>query len=111
MIAENTPLILPITVNWTACVKRPRYKAQDWYDGRGIGPAMKTKWAAVSIRVADLADDATLKRALIVLCSTTIHCAKALASKKSTATRCLAQLRAIAPKVLPYAAPVWKVLD
>jgi adenylosuccinate synthase len=64
-----------------------------------------------SVRVADLADDATLElrvdRALVH------HDAlrRGLGLEPVDRARLLADLRAIAPSVLEYAAPVWKILN
>jgi len=79
--------------------------------GRGIGPAYEDKVGRRSIRVADLADEATLlarvNRAL------THHNAlrKGLGLEAIDQDALIQQLRDIAPAILEYAAPVWKVLN
>ena len=79
--------------------------------GRGIGPCYEDKVGRRVIRVADLADDATLElrldRALIH------HDAlrRGLGLEPIDRDAVLAKLREIAPGILEYAAPVWKVLN
>jgi len=79
--------------------------------GRGIGPAYEDKVGRRAIRVADLADDATLQlrvdRALVHHDALRIGLGMPLIDRDAL----LASLREIAPTVLPYAAPVWKILN
>jgi adenylosuccinate synthase len=112
MIAENTALILPIHGE----LDRAREEAASpgakiGTTGRGIGPAYEDKVGRRSVRVADLADDATLEarvdRAL------THHNAlrKGLGIDPVDRVDLIAKLKAIAPEILPYAGPVWKVMN
>jgi adenylosuccinate synthase len=111
MIAENTPLILPIHGELDRAREEQTTVAKIGTTGRGIGPAYEDKVGRRSVRVADLADDATLElrvdRALVH------HDAlrRGLGLEPVDRARLLADLRAIAPSVLEYAAPVWKVLN
>ncbi|SMY09513.1 adenylosuccinate synthase [Flavimaricola marinus] len=111
MIAENTPLILPFHGELDRARESQNSVAKIGTTGRGIGPAYEDKVGRRVIRVADLADDATLElrvdRALVH------HNAlrNGLGLTPIDRDGLLAQLREIAPKVLEYAAPVWKVLD
>ena len=111
MIAENTPLILPIHGE----LDRAREEAASpgakiGTTGRGIGPAYEDKVGRRSVRVADLADDATLEarvdRAL------THHNALRAGLGMAPVDRAalIADLKAIAPEILAFAAPVWKVM-
>ncbi len=62
MIAENTPLILPIHGELDRAREEAAGKgAKIGTTGRGIGPAYEDKVGRRSVRVADLADDATLE--------------------------------------------------
>ncbi|WP_353471623.1 adenylosuccinate synthase [Salipiger sp. H15] len=112
MIAENTPLILPIHGE----LDRAREEAASagtkiGTTGRGIGPAYEDKVGRRSVRVADLADPATLAtrvdRALLH------HDAlrRGLGLEPVDREALLAALTEIAPKILEYAGPVWKVLN
>jgi len=112
MIAENTPLILPIHGE----LDRAREAAANpgtkiGTTGRGIGPCYEDKVGRRVVRVADLADPVTLEarvdRAL------THHDAlrRGLGLEPVDRDALLASLREIAPKILPYAGPVWKELN
>ena len=111
MIAENTPLILPIHGELDRARESQNAVAKIGTTGRGIGPAYEDKVGRRSVRVADLADDVTLEarvdRALVH------HNAlrKGLGLQEVDRDALIASLREIAPKILSYAAPVWKVLN
>ncbi|HHS88971.1 MAG TPA: adenylosuccinate synthase [Rhodobacteraceae bacterium] len=111
MIAENTPLILPIHGELDRARESQNAVAKIGTTGRGIGPAYEDKVGRRSIRVADLADDATLElrldRALVH------HDAlrRGLGLEPVDREALLTSLKVIAPRILPYAAPVWKVLN
>ena len=111
MIAENTPLILPFHGELDRAREGQNSVAKIGTTGRGIGPCYEDKVGRRVIRVADLADEATLSlrvdRALVH------HNAlrAGLGLQPIDAAALLADLRAIAPKILQYAAPVWKVLN
>ncbi len=61
MIAENTPLILPIHGELDRAREAQASVAKIGTTGRGIGPAYEDKVGRRSVRVADLADAATLE--------------------------------------------------
>ncbi len=112
MIAENTPLILPIHGE----LDRAREEAASQgtkigTTGRGIGPAYEDKVGRRSVRVADLADAATL--AARVDRALTHHNAlrRGLGLEPVERDALVAELTEVAPKILPFAAPVWKVLN
>ena len=111
MVAENTPLILPFHGELDRAREGQNSVAKIGTTGRGIGPCYEDKVGRRVIRVADLADKATLElrvdRALIH------HNAlrSGLGLEPIDRDALLAQLQEIAPKILEYAAPVWKVLN
>ncbi|WP_413870404.1 adenylosuccinate synthase [Albidovulum sp.] len=111
MIAENTPLILPYHGELDRAREAQASVAKIGTTGRGIGPAYEDKVGRRAIRVADLADPATLElrvdRALVH------HNALRAGLGLDPVDRAglLAKLNAIAPEILQYAAPVWKVLN
>ncbi len=111
MIAENTPLILPFHGELDRARESQNSVAKIGTTGRGIGPAYEDKVGRRVIRVADLADDATLElrvdRALVH--HNALRNGLGLPSIDRDAL--IAQLREIAPAILEYAAPVWKVLN
>ncbi|WP_212524466.1 adenylosuccinate synthase [Actibacterium sp. MT2.3-13A] len=111
MIAENTPLILPFHGELDRARESQTSVAKIGTTGRGIGPAYEDKVGRRVIRVADLADGATLElrvdRALIH--HNALRAGLGLEAIDRDAL--LAQLREIAPEILQYAAPVWKVMN
>ena len=111
MIAENTPLILPFHGELDRAREEAVGVAKIGTTGRGIGPAYEDKVGRRAIRVADLADPETLEarvdRALVH------HDAlrRGLGMEPVDRAALIAALTEIAPAVLEYAAPVWKVLN
>ena len=110
MIAENTPLIMPFHGELDRAREAQASVAKIGTTGRGIGPCYEDKVGRRVIRVADLADDATLElrvdRALVH--HNALRAGLGLGPIDRAAI--LAELRAIAPEILQYAKPVWKVL-
>jgi adenylosuccinate synthase len=110
MIAENAPLILPFHGELDRARESQASVAKIGTTGRGIGPAYEDKVGRRVIRVADLADRPTLElrvdRALVH------HDAlrKGLGLPPVDRDRLIADLLEIAPRVLHFAGPVWKVL-
>ena len=111
IIAENAPLILPLHGELDRARESQTDSAKIGTTGRGIGPAYEDKVGRRAIRVADLADSATLETR--VDCLLTHHDAlrRGLGMEPIDRSALLAQLAEIAPQVLPYAKPVWKVMN
>lgn len=78
---------------------------------RGIGPAYEDKTGRRAIRVCDLADAETLARKVDGLLAHHNALRKGLGAPLVDRAELLQQLQEIAPKILPYAAPVWRDLD
>ncbi len=110
MIAENAPLILPVHGELDRAREGQTGVAKIGTTGRGIGPAYEDKVGRRAIRVADLADEATLSLRVDRLMGHHDALRRGLGIEPIDRDALLAQLRAIAPQVLPYAKPVWKVL-
>ena len=111
MIAENAPLILPLHGELDRARENQNSVAKIGTTGRGIGPAYEDKVGRRAIRVADLADDATLQLRIDRLMQHHDALRRGLGMEPVDRDGLLAALRAIAPQVLPYARPVWKVLN
>ncbi len=111
MVAENTPLILPFHGELDRARESQNSIAKIGTTGRGIGPAYEDKVGRRAIRVADLGDDETL--ALRVNRALTHHNAlrSGLGLTAIDGEALIDALKEIAPKILQYAGPVWKVLD
>ncbi len=113
MIAENTPLIMAYhgELDRAREEQAAGSKSKIGTTGRGIGPCYEDKVGRRVIRVADLADPATLElrvdRALVH--HNALRAGLGLDPVDREAL--LARLNAIAPQILPYAAPVWKVMS
>ena len=110
MIAENTPLILPVHGELDRARESQNAVAKIGTTGRGIGPAYEDKVGRRTIRVADLADEATLDTRIGRLLAHHNALRAGLGLGPVDAAALKAQLMEIAPKILPYARPVWKVL-
>jgi adenylosuccinate synthase len=111
MIAENTPLILPLHGELDRAREEAAAKGTKiGTTGRGIGPCYEDKVGRRAIRVADLADRATLE-ARVDRALTHHNALRAgLGLEPVDRDGLIAQLEEIAPEILQYAAPVWKVL-
>jgi adenylosuccinate synthase len=112
MIAENTPLILPIHGE----LDRAREEAASsgtkiGTTGRGIGPAYEDKVGRRAVRVADLADEETLIARVDRALQHHDPLRRGLGIVPVDRDALIEQLKQIAPQILPYAAPVWKVLN
>ena len=110
MIAENTPLILPVHGELDRARESQNAVAKIGTTGRGIGPAYEDKVGRRTVRVADLADEATLDLRIGRLLTHHNALRAGLGLEPVDAAALKAQLMEVAPKVLPYAKPVWKVL-
>ncbi|MGQ3488940.1 adenylosuccinate synthase [Roseovarius pacificus] len=112
MIAENTPLILPIHGELDRAREEAASKGTKiGTTGRGIGPAYEDKVGRRSVRVADLSDDATLEARVDRALQHHDPLRRGLGIDPVDRDALIAKLKEIAPQILPYAAPVWKVLN
>ncbi|MEC9435362.1 MAG: adenylosuccinate synthase [Pseudomonadota bacterium] len=110
LIAENTPLILPVHGELDRARESQNAVAKIGTTGRGIGPCYEDKVGRRAIRVADLADPATLEHRLDRLLTHHDALRRGLGLPEIDRAELTAALMEVAPKVLPYAAPVWKIL-
>ncbi len=110
MIAENTPLILPVHGELDRAREGQTAVAKIGTTGRGIGPAYEDKVGRRAVRVADLADEATLDLRIGRLLTHHNALRAGLGLEPVDAAALKAALVEVAPKILPYAKPVWKVL-
>ncbi|MEI4487722.1 adenylosuccinate synthase [Frigidibacter sp. MR17.14] len=110
MIAENTPLILPLHGDLDKFREEAAGASKIGTTGRGIGPAYEDKVGRRAIRVADLADAETLSARLDRLLAHHDPLRKGLGAEPIDRAELEAKLAEIAPKLLAFAQPVWKVL-
>jgi len=111
IIAENTPLILPIHGELDRAREYLNKVAKIGTTGRGIGPAYEDKVGRRAIRVADLADRSTLEARIdrLLLHHNTLR--RGMELEEIDKSGLIADLHEIAPTILKYSAPVWKVLN
>jgi len=111
MIAENTPLILPVHGELDRARENQNSVVKIGTTGRGIGPAYEDKVGRRVVRVADLADEATLEARVDRLLVHHDALRRGLGLEPVDRDALVAALKDIAKDILPYAAPVWKVLN
>jgi len=110
MIAENTPLILPLHGELDRARENNNRVAKIGTTGRGIGPAYEDKVGRRSVRVADLADEATLDLRLDRLLTHHDALRRGLGLEPVDRAVLRAGLLEVADALLPYAQPVWREL-
>jgi adenylosuccinate synthase len=110
MIAENTPLILPLHQDLDRIREEAAGAAKIGTTGRGIGPAYEDKVGRRSIRVADLGDAATLDTRIERLLAHHDALRRGLGAEPIDREALRDRLMAVAPRILPFSAPVWRVL-
>ncbi len=112
MIAENTPLILPFHGELDRAREEAASKGTKiGTTGRGIGPCYEDKVGRRAIRVADLADPATLEARVDRALQHHDPLRKGLGIEAIDRDALVELLLDVAPKILRFAAPVWKVLN
>jgi adenylosuccinate synthase len=110
-LADNAALILP---SHGALDRAREARSGDnklGTTGRGIGPAYEDKVGRRALRVCDLADPRALEARLETLLLHHNALLRGLDQPEIDPRGLLAELRAVAPKILPYAEPVWRRLD
>lgn len=110
-IAENACLILPVHPLLDQAAEALRGADKIGTTGRGIGPAYEDKIARRAIRVCDLADAALLREKITSMLSHHNALLQASGMEAFTVDALLAPLLDIAPKLLAFAAPVWRLLQ
>ncbi len=110
MIAETTPLILPLHQDLDRLREDAAGASKIGTTGRGIGPAYEDKVGRRTIRVADLADEETLDQRLDRLLAHHDPLRQGLGATPVDRAELKRTLLEIAPKLLPFAQPVWKVM-
>jgi adenylosuccinate synthase len=110
-IADNAALILPSHAALEHAREERRGERKIGTTGRGIGPAYEDKVGRRAVRVCDLADPPALEDRVDELLLHHNALLRGLDAQEFGRGEMLARLREIAPQVLPYAAPVWRLLD
>jgi len=110
-VAENVPLILALHRELDAARETSSTGTRLGTTRRGIGPAYEDKVGRRAIRLMDLADGASLPGKVERLLAHHNALRRGLGEAEILAAAVLAELTAVAPKVLPFAATAWQVLD
>jgi adenylosuccinate synthase len=110
-IADNAPLILPLHAALDRAREAARGERRIGTTGRGIGPAYEDKVARRAIRVADLAEPETLSAKLDELLLHHNTLLAGLGAATFDKAGLMQRLLALAPRLLPFAEPVWERLD
>ena len=111
VISETATLILPIHGELDAIRENRADGVKIGTTKRGIGPAYEDKVARRAIRVCDLADEAGLPARVANLLHHHNALRKGLGHDTVDGDALTRKLFEIAPEILPFAGPVWKVLD
>jgi adenylosuccinate synthase len=110
-LAENATLILPSHGQIDRAREEAKGANKIGTTGRGIGPAYEDKVGRRAIRVCDLADPQTLP---VKIDNVLVHhnaLLRGLGAPEVEQAPLLKSLIEIAPQVLPYTAPTWRLLD
>ena len=110
VLADNATLILPIHGDIDKA-REAQSTQKIGTTGRGIGPAYEDKVGRRAIRVADLADPEALKAKIDRLLIHHGALRRGLGLPEADGEALLASLIEIAPQVLAYAQPAWRLLD
>ena len=109
-VAENVTLILPLHRDLDA-LRESSSNAAIGTTRRGIGPAYEDKVGRRAIRLMDLADLDTLPHKINRLLAHHNALRRGLGLSEIDGEVILKDLTEMAPKLLPYAETVWRLLD
>ncbi len=111
IVAENCPLILPVH----GIVDRAREAAKGarkiGTTGRGIGPAYEDKIARRAVRLCDLREPSVLKEKIEDLLTHHNALLRGYGAQELKVEAVYDEVMEVAPRILPYAAVVWKRLE
>lgn len=110
-IAENACLILPIHPRLDQAAEALRGDGKIGTTGRGIGPAYEDKVARRAIRMCDLGDEELLTTKIKAMLLHHNVLLKAAGAAEMTVDEMLTPLKEVSARLIPFATPVWKLLD
>ncbi len=111
MLAENAALILPVHRELDRFRESSNASTRIGTTGRGIGPAYEDKVGRRAIRVIDLKDVSSLNAKIERLLAHHNTLRRGAGIDEVDAAELSRALTEIAPKVLPFAGPVWRKLE
>ena len=110
-IAANTTLILSVHSELDGLREDAAKGAKIGTTRRGIGPAYEDKVGRRAVRLCDLDDPEGLSTRLDALLGYHNALRSGIGAPQIDRAKLEADLKEIAPKVLPFMGPVWKTLD
>jgi adenylosuccinate synthase len=110
-VAENVTLILPLHRELDSIRENASKATAIGTTQRGIGPAYEDKVGRRAIRLMDLDDLQSMPHKIERLLAHHNAIRRGLSLKEIDGGEILKDLTALAPKVLPYAETVWRLLD
>jgi adenylosuccinate synthase len=110
-VAENVTLILPLHRELDALRESANEATAIGTTRRGIGPAYEDKVGRRAIRLMDLADLGTLPHKIDRLLAHHNALRRGFRLDEIDPDGILKELTALAPRLLPYAETVWRLLD
>ncbi len=111
VLSDQASLILPFHRDLDAAREAQAGAASIGTTRRGIGPAYEDKVGRRALRVADLGDAESIAWKIERLTAHHNALRRGLDLPEIDVVALKAEIAAIAPKVLPYAKPAWRVLD
>ena len=110
-LADNACLILPLHRDLDSAREVQAGAGKIGTTGRGNGPAYEDKVGRRAVRVADLADPDALRAKITRLLAHHQALRRGLDLPEADGDALMASLVEVAPKILPYAKPAWRLLD
>ncbi|MHA1554474.1 MAG: adenylosuccinate synthase [Alphaproteobacteria bacterium] len=110
-VAENAPLILSLHRELDVARESSNTTTRIGTTKRGIGPAYEDKVGRRAIRVIDLADPDTLPGKVNRLLAHHNALRRGFGQTEIRPVDILAELQSVAPRILPFMGPVWRLLD
>ena len=110
-VADNATLILPLHRELDHFRETSNAGLKIGTTKRGIGPAYEDKVGRRAIRVIDLKDPAILEAKIERLLAHHNALRRGLGIAEVNGGELLGQLKEIAPRILPFVAAVWSLLD
>ncbi len=110
-VAENAALILPLHRDLDSLGEASASLLRIGTTQRGIGPAYEDKIARRALRVVDLAEPDDLPQRAQRLLAHHNALRRGMGAREVDGAALVEQLRAIAPKILPFIDVSWQVID
>ncbi|MCH9019429.1 MAG: adenylosuccinate synthase [Proteobacteria bacterium] len=111
LVADTATLILPLHRELERAREAQRGGPRLGTTKRGIGPAYEDKVARRAIRLCDLGDEGGLDDKMNELLLHHNAILRGFGAAEIDKAALVAELKAVAPRILPFAAPVWERLD